>query len=146
MEKIYDPLHSSRDYLPAYLPGSPGLETWNMRWAQRCWNLFTACTMLFLLIVILLIFPQLLIAMWTDGVSAELTASLSNQYPSKNLLILRSWALLKRPSAVKPLDSFPAFYGTRRFNTDLTRALHLFLYIYIYIYKWMFVCLSGMRS
>jgi hypothetical protein len=25
------------------------------------------------------------------------------------------------------LDSFPAFYGTRRFNTEFTRALHLFL-------------------
>jgi hypothetical protein len=28
---------------------------------------------------------------------------------------------------VRPLDSFPAFYGTRRFNTEFTRALHLFL-------------------
>jgi hypothetical protein len=26
-----------------------------------------------------------------------------------------------------PLDSFPAFHGTRRFNTEFTRALHLFL-------------------
>jgi hypothetical protein len=29
---------------------------------------------------------------------------------------------------VKPLDSFPAFHGTRRFNTEFTRALHLFLF------------------
>jgi hypothetical protein len=28
---------------------------------------------------------------------------------------------------VRPLDSFPAFHGTRRFNTEFTRALHLFL-------------------
>jgi hypothetical protein len=35
---------------------------------------------------------------------------------------LWSGALLKRP-----LDSFPAFYGTRRFNTGFTKALHLFL-------------------
>jgi hypothetical protein len=28
---------------------------------------------------------------------------------------------------VKPLDSFPAFYGTRRFITAFTRALHLSL-------------------
>jgi hypothetical protein len=28
---------------------------------------------------------------------------------------------------VRPLDSFPAFHGTRRFNTEFTRDLHLFL-------------------
>jgi hypothetical protein len=28
---------------------------------------------------------------------------------------------------VRPHDSFPAFHGTRRFNTEFTRALHLFL-------------------
>jgi hypothetical protein len=27
----------------------------------------------------------------------------------------------------RPLDSFPAFYGTRRFNTEFTRALQLLL-------------------
>jgi hypothetical protein len=27
----------------------------------------------------------------------------------------------------RPLDSFPAFHGTRRFNTEFTRALLLFL-------------------
>jgi hypothetical protein len=36
-----------------------------------------------------------------------------------NYLILWSWALLERP-----LNSFPAFHGTRRF-TEFTRALHL---------------------
>jgi hypothetical protein len=38
-----------------------------------------------------------------------------------------SWALLERPSVVRTLDSFPAFYGTRRFNTEYTRPLRLFL-------------------
>jgi hypothetical protein len=28
---------------------------------------------------------------------------------------------------VRPLDSFPSFYGARRFFTEFTRALHLFL-------------------
>jgi hypothetical protein len=37
-------------------------------------------------------------------------------------LTLWSWELLERP-----LDSFPAFYGTRWFSTEFTRALHLFL-------------------
>jgi hypothetical protein len=31
------------------------------------------------------------------------------------------------PLDVRPLDSFPAFHGTRRFNTEFTIALHLFL-------------------
>jgi hypothetical protein len=38
-----------------------------------------------------------------------------------------SWALLERPPDVRPLDSFPSFYETRRFSTEFTRALHLFL-------------------
>jgi hypothetical protein len=44
-----------------------------------------------------------------------------------NSLTLRSWALPERPLDVRPLDSFPAFHGTRRFNTEFTTALHLFL-------------------
>jgi hypothetical protein len=44
-----------------------------------------------------------------------------------NFLTLWSWALLKRPIVVRPLDRFPAFYGTRKFDTEFTRALHLFL-------------------
>jgi hypothetical protein len=35
---------------------------------------------------------------------------------------LWSWALLDRP-----LDGFPAFYGTQKFSTKFTRSLHLFL-------------------
>jgi hypothetical protein len=38
-----------------------------------------------------------------------------------------NWALLERPLDARPLDSFPAFHGIRRFNTKFTRALHLFL-------------------
>jgi hypothetical protein len=33
--------------------------------------------------------------------------------------------LLERSLVVRTLDGFPAFYGTRRFNTEFTRALHL---------------------
>jgi hypothetical protein len=46
---------------------------------------------------------------------------------TNNYLTLWSWALLERPPVVMPLDSFPAFCGPRRFNTEFTRALHLFL-------------------
>jgi hypothetical protein len=34
---------------------------------------------------------------------------------------------LERPQLVQPLGRFPAFYGTRRFITEFTRALHLYL-------------------
>jgi hypothetical protein len=36
----------------------------------------------------------------------------------------RSSALLDEPPIVQPLKNFTAFYGTRRFNTVFTRALH----------------------
>jgi hypothetical protein len=36
-------------------------------------------------------------------------------------------ALLERPLDVRTLNSFPAFHGTRRFNTEFIRALYLFL-------------------
>jgi hypothetical protein len=36
-------------------------------------------------------------------------------------------SILERPPVVTPLDSFPAFYGTLKFNTEFTKALHLFL-------------------
>jgi hypothetical protein len=38
-----------------------------------------------------------------------------------------SWALLEKLPTVQTLKKFPAFYGTRRFITMLTRALHWFL-------------------
>jgi hypothetical protein len=37
---------------------------------------------------------------------------------------LLSWALLEKPLIGQPLKNFPAFYGTQRFNTVFTRALH----------------------
>jgi hypothetical protein len=40
------------------------------------------------------------------------------------LASLRSWALLENPPIVELLKNFPAFYGTRRFITVFTRALH----------------------
>jgi hypothetical protein len=36
----------------------------------------------------------------------------------------RSWALLEKLPIVEPLKNFPAFYGTQRFITMFTRALH----------------------
>jgi hypothetical protein len=47
---------------------------------------------------------------------------LASSSPTSTQLTLWSWALLERP-----LDSFPAYHGPRRFNTEFTRALHLFL-------------------
>jgi hypothetical protein len=35
-----------------------------------------------------------------------------------------SWALLEKLPIVQPLKKFPAFYGTRRFITMFTRAIH----------------------
>jgi hypothetical protein len=40
---------------------------------------------------------------------------------------LRSWALLQKLPIVPPLKNFPALYGTRKFITLFTRALHWFL-------------------
>jgi hypothetical protein len=39
-----------------------------------------------------------------------------------------SWALLERPSVLQLLKNFSAFYGTQRFSTALTRALHFSLF------------------
>jgi hypothetical protein len=36
-------------------------------------------------------------------------------------------SITESPKVVKPLHSFPAFYGTRRFITAFTTALHLSL-------------------
>jgi hypothetical protein len=36
----------------------------------------------------------------------------------------RSWVLLEEPLIGQPLKSFPAFHGTRRFNTVFTTAFH----------------------
>jgi hypothetical protein len=57
--------------------------------------------------------PQLYSRGWVDPVPDTLTPG--------------SGALLERSLVVWTLDSFPAFYETRRFNTEFTRALHLSL-------------------
>jgi hypothetical protein len=38
----------------------------------------------------------------------------------QKLLTPWSWSLLERPPVVKPLENFPAFYGTWRFITAFT--------------------------
>jgi hypothetical protein len=40
------------------------------------------------------------------------------------LLTLWSWALLERPPVMQPLKNFPAFYGTRKFQTDQFKSHH----------------------
>jgi hypothetical protein len=42
------------------------------------------------------------------------------------IVLTHSWssALLEKLPIVQPLKNFPAFYGTRRFITAITRALH----------------------
>jgi hypothetical protein len=45
----------------------------------------------------------------------------------KVIITLWSWAILERPPVVRPLHTFLAFYGTRKFITEFTSALHLFL-------------------
>jgi hypothetical protein len=41
--------------------------------------------------------------------------------PISPRVTLWSWVLLERSPVVRTLDSFPKFYGTRRFNTEFTR-------------------------
>jgi hypothetical protein len=49
------------------------------------------------------------------GKSTSLTHSLIHSW---------NWALLEKLPIAQPLKKFPAFYGTRRFITAFTRALH----------------------
>jgi hypothetical protein len=44
--------------------------------------------------------------------------------PLRLLTYSRSWVLLEKPVIAQLFKNFPAFYGTRRFNTVFTRALH----------------------
>jgi hypothetical protein len=52
------------------------------------------------------------------------------QFPARHHMTLpllthsRSWALLEKLPVVELLENFPAFYGTRRFITASTWALH----------------------
>jgi hypothetical protein len=45
--------------------------------------------------------------------------------PNKLTNYIWRWTLLKRPLDARPLDSLTAFHGTRRFNTEFTRAVHI---------------------
>jgi hypothetical protein len=45
-----------------------------------------------------------------------------------SLIHSRSWALLEKLSIVQLLKNFPALYGTRRFITVFTRAIHWSLF------------------
>jgi hypothetical protein len=67
---------------------------------------------------------SLLVNLSTDR-DANMTGSnkLTTNYPT-NELTLCSWVLLKGPPVVQPLKKFPVFYGTQRFITSLTTALH----------------------
>jgi hypothetical protein len=53
--------------------------------------------------------------MWKEAITQSLNHSITHSW---------SWALLEKPPIVQPLMNFPAFYGTRRFITVFTRALH----------------------
>jgi hypothetical protein len=55
------------------------------------------------------------IPMYTRFISCKLVNSLTHSW---------SWALLEKLPIVQLLKNFPAFYGTRRFITAFTRALH----------------------
>jgi hypothetical protein len=48
--------------------------------------------------------------------------SIGNRYTK--CTYLQTWALLDKPPIVLPLKNFPAIYGTRRYITVLTKALH----------------------
>jgi hypothetical protein len=53
-----------------------------------------------------------------------------SKYPprgTKQLTISMELSIIREIRRVWTLDSFPTFYGTRRFNTEFTRALHLSL-------------------
>jgi hypothetical protein len=67
-------------------------------------------------------------AQWTLPVSKWLMADRFK--PKKYVVVTIScthtwcWALLEKLPIVQQLKNFPAFYGTRRFITAFTRALH----------------------
>jgi hypothetical protein len=73
--------------------------------------------------------------------TAVISSSISRSLPSNrshSLTHTWSWALLEKLPLVQPLKNFPAFYGTRRFITVFTRALH-------YSLSWA-ISIQSMRS
>jgi hypothetical protein len=51
----------------------------------------------------------------------------SENYITQSLAHSWSWALFEKLLIVRPLKKFPAFYGTQRFITVFTRAIHWYL-------------------
>jgi hypothetical protein len=76
------------------------------------------------------IFPSLKIRRPPPRHSSHEVGTLPLDYGARFYVILTvltyswNWAVLEEPPIVQPLKNFPAFYGTRRFNTVFTRALH----------------------
>jgi hypothetical protein len=63
----------------------------------------------------------------TEGRLTSFSLSLSLSAVSVENVTLLSWALLEGPPLVQPRDTFPAFYGTRRFIITFTRVHYLSL-------------------
>jgi hypothetical protein len=61
------------------------------------------------------------------GIFILLTSIKPQLYMFESSLTQSIRALLEKLPTVQPLKNFPAFYGTRRFITGYTRALHWFL-------------------
>jgi hypothetical protein len=75
-----------------------------------------------LVYILVLLLPS---ADWTALITVRLLVYITFWRQASALLTyLRSWALLEEPQIVHSLKNFPAFYGTRRFNTVFTRALY----------------------
>jgi hypothetical protein len=68
-----------------------------------------------------------LMSMMTHFGKCVPSSSLIFRFSLSLTLTLWSWVPLERPQVVQPLGSFTVFYGTRRFITTITRALHLYL-------------------
>jgi hypothetical protein len=62
----------------------------------------------------------------TDSYRSIVCGRSSSRSSSPHIRFTHSWssALLEKLPIVQPLENFPAFYGTRRFTTAFTRALH----------------------
>jgi hypothetical protein len=74
-----------------------------------------------------------------DFVCICLSFQCNVQILTLTILTLWSWVPLERPQVVQPLGRFPAFYGTRRFITESTIALHLYQ-VFILPYSKCWIC------
>jgi hypothetical protein len=63
--------------------------------------------------------------LWPSSLSHSASTNYATVCPMLQLLTyLRSWALLEKLPIMQPFKNFPAYYGTQRFITMFTRALH----------------------